>query len=192
MKYLYSLLLILMLPTGIYAQIAVKTNLLYDATATVNLGAEVAVAPQWSVELSGNLNAWTLSGEKRWKHVLIQPEARYWLCDAMAGHFFGAHLLWGQYNIGHIDVGDFTFLGTDLGRLKDHRYQGWLAGAGIAYGYSWILGKHFNLEAEIGIGWTYNRYDVYECAGCGRRTESGRVHNYVGPTKAAVNLVYIF
>ncbi len=56
--------------------VAIKTNLLYDATLTVNLGAEVAVAPRWSVDLSGNLNAWTLSGGKRWKHWLLQPEAR--------------------------------------------------------------------------------------------------------------------
>ena len=34
---------------------AVKTNLLYDATATVNLGLEVGLAPKWTLDLSGNL-----------------------------------------------------------------------------------------------------------------------------------------
>lgn len=63
---------------------------------------------------------------------------------------------------------------------------------GVAYGYSWLLGKHWNLEAEIGIGYVYTRFDVYECAGCGRKTETKRHHNYFGPTKAAVNLVYVF
>ncbi|MDE6543872.1 MAG: DUF3575 domain-containing protein, partial [Muribaculaceae bacterium] len=47
--------------------VAIKTNLLYDATLTVNAGAEVAVAPRWSVDLSGNLNAWTIN-QHRWKH----------------------------------------------------------------------------------------------------------------------------
>ena len=34
-------------------EVALKTNLFYDATATANLGAEVAVAPRWSIDLSG-------------------------------------------------------------------------------------------------------------------------------------------
>ncbi|MDE6177021.1 MAG: DUF3575 domain-containing protein, partial [Paramuribaculum sp.] len=42
--------------------VAVKTNLLYDATATVNLGAEVGLARQWSFDLSGNFNGWSVDG----------------------------------------------------------------------------------------------------------------------------------
>ena len=171
--------------------VAIKTNLLYDATLTVNLGAEVAVAPRLSDDLSGNLNAWTLSGGKRWKHRLLQPEARYWFCDAIAGHFVGAHLLGGQYNVGALSHG-FEFLGTNFKNLENSRYQGWFAGAGIAYGYSWMLGKHWNLEAEIGVGYIYTRFDRYPCTECGSKLEEGRHHNYVGPTKAAINLVYVF
>lgn len=83
-------------------------------------------------------------------------------------------------------------LGTDARKLKDTRYQGWFTGAGIAYGYAWVLGRHWNLEAEIGIGYSYTRYDRYPCARCGTRIETDRPHHYVGPTKAAVNLVYVF
>lgn len=79
-------------------EVALKTNLFYDATLTANIGAEVAVAPRWSIDLSGNLNAWTVGSDKRWKHWMIQPEARYWFCEAIGGHFVGAHLLGGQYN----------------------------------------------------------------------------------------------
>ena len=35
---------------------ALKTNVLYDATATINLGAEVGLAPKWTFDLSGNYN----------------------------------------------------------------------------------------------------------------------------------------
>ena len=171
--------------------IAVKTNLLYDATLTINVGAEMQVAPKWSVDLSGNYNPWTLSGGKKWKHWMIQPEARYWFCQPLGGHFVGLHLLGGEYNIGHLGHG-FKFLNNDAHALADHRYQGWFAGAGIAYGYSWLLGKHWNLEAEIGIGWAYTRYDTFECKGCGRKVRANKAHNYVGPTKAALNLVYVF
>ncbi len=171
-------------------EVALKTNILYDATLTANLGAEVQVAPKWSVDLSGNLNAWSFSHGRRWKHWMLQPEARYWFCEPLGGHFVGVHALGGQYNIGHIDLSG-KMLGTDFSKLKDHRYQGWFAGLGVAYGYSWLLGRHWNLEAEIGIGWTYTRYDLFECKGCGRRVGKGH-HNYYGPTKAAVNLVYVF
>ena len=57
---------------------------------------------------------------------------------------------------------------TDARKLKDSRYQGWFVGAGVAYGYAWILGRHWNLEAEIGIGYSYTRYDRFRCTGCGR------------------------
>ena len=170
---------------------AVKTNLLYDMTATMNLGAEVRVSPQWTLDVSANWNPWTFSDNKKWKQLVVQPEARYWFCEAFNGHFVGAHLLGGIYNMGNWDTG-FTFLGTDFGKLKDHRYEGWMLGAGIAYGYQWILSKHWSIEAEIGIGYVYSRYDKYRCAGCGRKTEEGKSHHFVGPTKAAVNLIYVF
>lgn len=170
--------------------VAVKTNLFADAFLSPNLGIEIGFAPKWSLDVSGQFNVWTLSHDRRWKHWLVQPEARYWLCTALGGHFLGFHALTGQYNVGHIDTG-FKFLGTDFSHFKGHRYQGWFGGLGVAYGYSWLLGKHWNLEAELGFGWAYTRFDRFECAGCGRRSGKGH-HNYVGPTKAAVNLVYVF
>ena len=80
----------------------------------------------------------------------------------------------------------------DFRKLLDNRYQGWGAGAGIAYGYAWPVHRHWNIEAEIGFGWIYTRFDSYPCAECGRKIDSDRPHNYVGPTKAALNIVYLF
>lgn len=72
--------------------VALKTNLVYDATANANLAVEMQVAPKWTVELSGNLNLWKFSEGKQWRNYVVQPEVRYWLCDTFSGHFFGAHL----------------------------------------------------------------------------------------------------
>lgn len=171
--------------------VALKTNIVSDALLSPNLGLEFGLAPKWSLDISGQLNLWTLSHDRRWKHWAVQPEARYWFCDRFSGHFLGIHAHGGQYNIGGFD-GRVNFLGTDARKLKDTRYQGWFVGGGIAYGYAWILGKHWNLEAEIGIGYSYTRYDRFRCAGCGKKIEKGKSHNYYGPTKAAVNLVYLF
>lgn len=173
-------------------KVAIKTNLVYDATATINVDMEFGLAPKWSLDVSGNYNAWKINDTAaRWKHWAVQPEFRYWLCDRFSGHFFGLHLHGGQYNVGAIK-NNFSYFGTDYSKLTDQRFQGWFAGAGIAYGYSWILGKHWNLEAEIGFGYSYTVYDRFECAGCGKKVEEGVDHHYVGPTKAAINLVYLF
>lgn len=170
---------------------AIKTNLLYDATATVNAGLEFGLAQRWTLDVSGNFNAWSLSGGARWKHWAAQPELRYWFCDRFSGHFIALHLHGGQYNVGGIR-NNISFLGTDYSKLTDQRFQGWFAGGGLAYGYSWILGEHWNIEAEIGFGYSYTVYDRFECAGCGKKVEENKDHNYVGPTKAAINLVYLF
>ncbi len=179
-------------PGGAYAQKAsLKTNLLYDATANANLGVEVSLAPKWTLDVSGNYNGWTFDNNKKWKHWLVQPEARYWFCDKMMGHFIGLHTLGGQYNIGGFKT-NVHFLGTDWRKFRDSRFEGWMAGVGIAYGYSWTLARHWNLEAEIGVGYVYSRYDRFKCIECGDKIESGKHHNYFGPTKAALNLVYVF
>ena len=192
LKLYIPLLFGLIFSFGAKAQhVAVKTNLLYDATATINAGVEVGLAPKWTLDVSGNFNGWTMSDNHKWKHWMVQPEARYWFCDRFAGHFLGFHAHGGQFNIGQLN-NSFKFLGTDFSKLTDHRFQGWFAGGGIAYGYTWILGRHWNLEAEIGIGYSYTRYDKYECAGCGEQVEEDKTHHYYGPTKAAINLVYVF
>ena len=189
---LAALLVVTFGATSLRAQkFGVKTNVISDATLNVNLGAEAVVAPKWSVDVTGDLNLWTLSDGKKWKHWYVQPEARYWLCQATAGHFFGLHVFGGQSNMAKLD-GGFMMLGTDFRNLKDARYQGWFAGAGIAYGYSWVLNRHWNIEAEVGFGWAYSRYDKYPCASCGNKLRDNAVHNYVGPTKLALNLVYVF
>lgn len=170
--------------------VAVKTNLLSDAALSPNLGIEVGLAPKWTFDLSGQLNAWKIK-EHRWKHWLVQPEARYWFCRRFSGHFIGVHALGGQYNAGGLThARDILWL--PLSHLKDRRYQGWFVGGGVAYGYTWILSRHWSFEAEIGVGYAYTRYDVYPCAKCGTKLAKDCPRHYVGPTKAALNIVFNF
>ncbi len=189
-RYLIAVLLALCGVSAIHGQnVALKTNLLSDAALSPNLGIEVEMAPKWSLDLSGQFNLWTVDSRK-WRHWLAQPELRYWFCRRFSGHFLGMHLIGGEYNFARLDLPDF--LGNKMRRLKDSRYQGWGAGAGITYGFAWPVHPHWNIEAELGVGWIYTRFDSYPCAECGTKIDSNRVHNYVGPTKAAVNLVYLF
>lgn len=170
--------------------VAIKTNLVSDALASPSLGIEFGLAPKWTLDISGQVNFWDISDHK-WRHWLAQPEARYWFCRRFMGHFIGVHALGGEFNVGNIDLG-FDLLGTNFRNFRSNRYVGWGAGAGIAYGYDWVLGRHWNIEAEVGLGWIYTRYDVYPCTVCGRKIASDRHHNYFGPTKLTINVVYTF
>lgn len=169
--------------------IAVKTNLLPDLALSPNLGIEIGLAPRWSLDATGEFNLWTVN-DRKWKHWLVQPEVRYWFCDRFVKSFVGVHAIGAQYNVGNIP-NDLRIFGKDFSQLSDYRFQGWAVGAGVAYGYAIPLGVHWNLELEIGAGYVYTKYDKYECKDCGKKVDSGDVH-YVGPTKAAVNLVYLF
>jgi hypothetical protein len=169
---------------------AIKTNLLYDATATANAGLEIGLAPQWTLDLSGNLNAWSKDEQTKWKHWMVQPEVRYWFCDRFSRHFIGAHLIAGAFNFGNIK-NNLSLLGTDFSVLSQKRYQGYAYGAGVAYGFAFVLTKSLNLELEAGLGYMYLDHEIYECSGCGRKVGEGG-HHYVGPTKAAINLELVF
>ena len=147
---------------------ALKTNLGYDATASINLGVEVALAEKWTLDLSGNYNPFTINKDTnmKWKHWFVQPEARYWFCHKFGGHFLAMHLWGGQYNVGNIDFIPNMF-GINFQNLANYRYEGYFAGAGIGYGYAWMLGNHWNLEIEAAVGGAYTWYDKYYCPKCG-------------------------
>ena len=163
-----------------------KTNLLYWATGTPNLGVEVALNGRNTLALQGGWQPWQYSDTKKMKHWALQPEWKYWFCETFNGHYLGLHALGGQYNVGGINL-PFGLLPT----LDDHRYQGWAIGAGLSYGYHLLLSRRWSLEFGIGLGYLYLDYKKYRCPQCGEALKQ-KHRNYVEPTKAAVNVVYNF
>lgn len=168
--------------------VAIKTNLLSDVLLCPDLGVEVGLSKKWSLDLTGHGVAWN-NGDKRFRHWQLLPEARLWLCQRFHGHFFALHGIVGQFNLGNIGS-NIRLLG--LKDLKDKRYEGWMYGAGIGYGYDWLLSKHWNLEAEIGAGWIRSKSDVYPCGKCGTVLEKGQMNNYFGLTKLSLAIEYLF
>lgn len=173
-------------PMGLHGQdlnppiprFALKTNALYWAATTPNIGFEAGISPKFTIDISGNYNPWRFPGHKQLKHWLIQPELRYWTDELFHGHFIGPHMHFAGINASNI-----------LG-MGHKRYQGYIYGLGFSYGYRWSLNKRWSMEAEIGIGYAHIDYDRYICGNCGARTDSGH-KNYVGPTKVALNIVYV-
>lgn len=70
-------------------KIAVKSNLLYDATTTVNLGLEFGLARKWTLDIPVNYNPWKPDNGRRLRHWGVQPEVRYWFCESFNRTFVG-------------------------------------------------------------------------------------------------------
>lgn len=173
--------------------VAIKTNLLYDATATINLGVEFAVADQMTVDISGNYNAWYTDKSKNYKirHAMIQPEFRYYLDESLRGHYFGAHLIAGEYNVN----GDNWLFGSminvsTISDLEENRYEGVGYGAGLSYGYVTRLADRLNLEFNLGVGYIHLDYDMYGSNKCAPLIGSD-TDGYFGLTKLGVTLSYV-
>lgn len=173
-------------PTISSAQdVNVKTNTLYWATTTPNLGMEFPLGARHSGQVFFGLNPWKQGdgNHSSLRHWMVMPEWRYWFCQRYNGWFLGVHALGGQYNANAVDL-PFGLLPS----LADHRYKGWYVGGGVAMGYQWALSRHWALEAELGVGYIYSPNDKY-CANCNTKLRH-KDYNYVGPTKAALSIVY--
>ena len=175
---------------------AMKTNLLYWGTTTPNAGVEIALADRWTLELEAGYNPWTLNKEnnQKIKHWLVSPEVRYWFCESFNGHFIGLNANYTQFNIGAIPVPEVFFtLDTNAPegtRFADARNCGWAVGAGITYGYQFIIAPRWNLELTAGLGWWYSKYDRFESRKCGM-FEQEIYHHAIGPTSLGISFIYL-
>lgn len=170
---------------------ALKTNLLHDATASMNLAGEYAFAPKWSVQLEGSLRLWDAYGFTL-DHYIVRPEARYWFCERFNGFFASAYVLGGKATVGHFY--DFSkiyrrFPNLDYFLLKDAT----LLSGGVGVGYDLILSRHWNVEFAGSLGYMFvkgDEYDYYDQDAGPLLT--GSIFDYVGPTALSVSIVYLF
>ena len=126
-----------------------------------NLGLEVVVGDRSSIEATFGYSPFDYGDQKRWKHILIQPEYRYWLCDKFSGSFLGFNLSWAAYNLAGVKL-PFGIWKT----LRDHRYQGQAIGAGFTYGYQFHLSLQRSDESYIGFDYWYFLSQKYRCVIC--------------------------
>lgn len=176
----------LFLPSVAEAQdMAVKTNALGWGTLSPNLAFEYRVAPKWTLDLSLSYNPFTFKDNKKWRHISVQPEARYWICAPFGGHFVGAHLLYMHYNAGNIRL---PFGIWD--QLRNYRFQGNLYGGGLVYGYHHIINKRWSIEGAIGLGFAHTCSKYYRCRNCGRYIGIAKKNVFM-PTKLSLSVVYV-
>ena len=198
MKYLYILLFSLLCGKPLLAQqsdgmerslprVALRTNLLYDATLSPNLGVDVRVDSTWTVGLLAGMNAWDIDKEKnkKWRHMLFSFRARKYVNDSVFHKgYFEADAIYSHFNVGNVKF--------PLGLYKtvrERRLQGDLLALGGKYGYSWILSRDWRIEAEAGVAIGYAWFKEYDCPHCG--TFYGKDDRIFLLPQLGVNIVYI-
>jgi hypothetical protein len=195
--FLFTTFLLLFAVASTHAQkVAVGTNLLYWATGTVNVSTEIAVGPKTTLDIAGTCNIPGLLyfGDKSFNrklwHWTAQPELRFWHTEAFNRGFLGIHAGGGAFDAGGLDL--------PLGLAKNfgsHRYEGWMAGAGVSYGWQWLVSPHWNFEATFGFGYMYmkyNRFGGFDGAASTVMDERDTEYHYIGPTKIGLSFSYMF
>lgn len=172
--------------------IAIKSNLLYDLTTSLNLGGEIRCDDTHTLNLSVSYNPWNFNDNKKMKFFLVQPEYRKWLSEAFVGSFIGLQVHYALFNFGGMlpwGFKDGKMLGIENRQIANNRFQGNLAGFGISYGYQWMISPQWNLEAGIALGYAHLNYKRYgQAAGAPLIGKSNC--NYWGPTQIGISVVY--
>lgn len=171
--------------------LAVKTNLLSGAFLTPSLSLEFPMSEHWTFDITGEYNHWDAWDHQKWQHWTVQPEARYWFEETFNRFFLGFHAMGGEFNVGNLKH-RFPSFADNMSNLKNYRYVGTFLGGGIGVGYAWQWGRHWGLEAELGFGYMRVQSDKHKIKQDDALIQDNVNSNYVGPTKAALNLVYRF
>ncbi|MBQ6202147.1 MAG: DUF3575 domain-containing protein [Prevotella sp.] len=167
-------------------RMALRTNLLYDATLSPNLGVDVRVDSAWTVGLLVGINAWDIDKEKnkKWRHALFSIRARKYRDSLFHKGYYEADVIYSHYNVGNTKI-PFGLYSA----VKDRRLQGDLVALGAKYGYSWILSRTWRIEAEAGVAVGYAWFKEYDCDHCG--TYYGKGDRIFLLPQLGINVVYI-
>ena len=173
-------------PQGI--TIAVKTNLLYDALITPNIGLEIKVAEKYTIAGNWMYARWH-SDPKAWYHRIYGGDlkVRRWLGKNLFRNHEEINPLQGWHVgvYGQLHKYDFEWGGK--GALTDK----WQYGGGIAAGWSKGIGKRLALDFTLGVGYLTGEYKEYvPMDGC-YVWQATKLRHWIGPTKAEISLVWI-
>lgn len=167
---------------------AAKTNLLGDVVTAVNLGLEVPIGNDFSVNAHFMFPWWTAGpyGNKYALQILnAEGEFRWWFApgeEKLQGHYLALQGSSGKFDIQW---------GRDFGC-----YQCYNWGVGLSYGYAMSLGEHWNLEFALTLGYLAIDYQHYvpspDWSVLLRDNAKAGVLHYFGPTGLKVSLVYPF
>lgn len=161
--------------------VSLSTNILeYANLGTLNVEASCGVARHWTVSAGARYNPFSFGeGEEEVasRQRSIMAGARYWPWHVFSGWWMSGKLRYQEYNSG--------------GPVFKEAVQGDRYGGGIAGGYTYMVGRHINLEFGIGLWAGYDVYTSYRCLNCGKITGQGSGY-FILPDDFMVSLSYVF
>lgn len=157
---------------------AVSTNALdYANLGTLNLDASYAPGTHWSVGAGIKYNPYT------YRQRSFSLNARYWPWHKFSGWWVAGSMRYQEYNTGGFKSGRKS--------LKEQTDEGDRIGGGLSGGYSYMLGKHFNMDFGLGLWAGYDVFRTYSCPHCGSITKTGKKF-FVLPSDFTLGVSYLF
>ena len=177
LPFIFSLLLLIAAGREACAQqFAVKTNALFDAALTPDIGVELVTGEHSSVALSvfGHWKPYGINS----KMISVQPEFKYWFNGRpLVREYIGATAFATAYDI----------------NVNNHVYTGNAVSLGITGGYVFPLNDRLNIEFSGGFGLLFFRQKQY-LSNLSYNPEFSPVNAYgykLFPSKLGVTFIYI-
>lgn len=168
-----------------------KSNMLFDALAVPNIGAEVYICENFTAGFQWMYAWWSHENSHRyWRIYGGDIFGRYWFGPAakrkpMTGHHAGIYL--GAFTF-DFEWGGKAYMG---GRPGHNIFNRCFINAGVEYGYSLPIAKHFNIDFTIGVGYIGGKMEKFNPEGDYYIWESTVRKTWIGPSKAEISLVWL-
>lgn len=172
-------------------RMALKSNLLSDALAVPEIGAEFYVGRDISLGARW-MGAWW-SNDRRHRYWRIyggDVSARYWFGRAakakpLTGHHAGIYA--GAFTF-DFEWGGKAYMG---GRPGGNIFDRCMLNVGLEYGYSLPVARRFNIDFTVGIGYIGGIVEKFMPEDGYYIWDSTTRRTWIGPTKAEVSLVWL-
>lgn len=168
-----------------------RTNLLFDALALPDIGAEFYVGKNLSVVANWMYGWWDNDRSHRyWRAYGGDLALRWWFGGKahekpLTGHHIGIYAGVVTYDF---EFGGKGYMGGIPGGTLWDRCQQL---AGVEYGYSLPVSRRINIDFSIGVGYLGGQYQKYVPRDNHYVWQSTHRLKWFGPTKAEISLVWL-
>lgn len=170
---------------------ALKTNMLYDVLAAPNISAEFYLGRNLSAAANWTYAWWNSDRLHRyWRIYGGDIALRWWFGRAarskpLTGHHIGAYAGLLTYDF---EWGGRGYMGGLPGKTLWDRCNRMF---GVEYGYSLPIGRRFNIDFSLGLGYLGGEYLEYVPVDDRYVWQTTKQRHFFGPTKAEISLVWL-
>ena len=171
--------------------VALRTNMLYDALLMPNIGCEMYLGKSWSVAANW-LYGWWKTDRRHWYWRAYGGDiaVRKWLGKAaeekpLTGHHIGIYAQIFTYDF---EMGGRGYMGGKPGGTIWNKMN---HAVGAEYGYSLPIARKLNIDFSLGMGYWGGIYHEYKPRNHYYVWQATKERHWIGPTKLEVSLVWL-